>query len=88
MKLKERIIGSFISEVNAFLENSPTCQFYKHMHSMHILQYYSGRPVKYIYKPFICKYRMCAHNLNIETGRFNNINRNERFLIAIKIYRR
>jgi hypothetical protein len=29
--LKERIIGSFISEVTAFLENSPKYQFYKHM---------------------------------------------------------
>jgi hypothetical protein len=29
LKLKERIIGSFISEVTAFLENSPKCQFYK-----------------------------------------------------------
>jgi hypothetical protein len=26
LKLKERIIGSFISEVTAFLENSPKCQ--------------------------------------------------------------
>ena len=79
LKLKERIIGSFISEVTAFLENSPKCKFYKHMYSMHTLQYYLDRPVNYIYKPFICKYRICAHNLNIETGRFNNINRNERF---------
>ena len=39
LEMKERINGSVISEVTAFLENSPTCQFYKHMHSMHILQY-------------------------------------------------
>ena len=48
LKLKERIIGSFISEVTAFLENSPKCQFYKHMYSMHTLQYYLDRPVNYI----------------------------------------
>jgi protein-disulfide isomerase len=36
LKLKERIIGSFISEVTAFLENSPKCQFYKHMYSIRI----------------------------------------------------
>jgi hypothetical protein len=40
LKLKERIIGSFISEVTGFLENSPKCQCYKHMYNMHTLQYY------------------------------------------------
>ena len=48
LKLKERIIGSFISEVTAFLDDSPKCQFYKHMYSMHTLQYYLDRPVNYI----------------------------------------
>ena len=79
LKLKEKSMGSFISEVTAFFQNSPKCEFYKHMYSMHTLQYYLDRPVNYIYKPFICEYRMCAHNLSIETGRFYNINRNERF---------
>ena len=48
------------------------------MYNMHTLQYYLDRPVNYICKPFICKYRVCAHNLSIETGGFYNINRNER----------
>ena len=40
----ELIIGSFIREVTAFLDDSPKCQFYKHMYSMHTLQYYLDRP--------------------------------------------
>ena len=32
-----------------------------------------------MYKPLITKYRICAHSLNIETGRFYNIPHNERF---------
>jgi hypothetical protein len=42
------------------------------MYRMHTLHYYLDRQVNYMYKPFIYKYRICAHNLNIETGRFNN----------------
>jgi hypothetical protein len=57
LKLKERIIGSCISEVTAFLEDSPKCQFYKYIYiySMHTLQYYLDRPVKMIF----IFYRIC-----------------------------
>ena len=73
------MISSFLSEVNTFIESSPKCQMYKLVYSTHSLQFYLDRPINYIYKPFICKYRICAHNLNTETGRFYDIPRNERF---------
>jgi hypothetical protein len=38
----------------------------------YVLQFYFDRPLNYIYKPYICKMRISAHNLNIETGRFYN----------------
>ena len=38
----------------------------------------NDRPLNYIYKPYICKMRISAHNLNIETGRFYNLDRHER----------
>jgi hypothetical protein len=41
-------------------------------------QFYLDRPLNYIYKPYICKMRISAHNLNIETGRFYNLDRHER----------
>ena len=31
-----------------------------------------------MYKPCICEMRISAHNLNIETGRFYNLDRHER----------
>ena len=38
----------------------------------------NDRPLNYIYKPYICKMRISAHNLNIEIGRFYNLDRHER----------
>ena len=49
------------------------------MYSSHNLQFYLDRPVNFMYKPYICKYRTSAHNLNIETGRYYNIDRNQRY---------
>jgi hypothetical protein len=31
-----------------------------------------------MYKPCICEMRISAHNLNIETGKFYNLDRHER----------
>ena len=69
-KLLERMISSFIllSEINSFLEFSPKCQFYKFVYNLHNLQFYLDRSTNYVYKPIIGKCRICAHNLNIETG--------------------
>jgi hypothetical protein len=39
----------------------------------YVLQFYLDRPLNYIYKPYIYKMRISAHNLNIETGRFYNL---------------
>ena len=75
LQFKQRIVDIFISEVNGFFETSSKCIFYKHIYSNHALQYYLDRPVNYIYKPYITRYRICAHNLNIETGRFYKIDR-------------
>lgn len=44
----------------------------------HGLQFFLSRPVNFRYKPLISKYCIHAHNLNHETGRFLNINRNDR----------
>ena len=85
-QLKERMMGSFISEINSFLDMSPKCQFYKYMYNLHCLQFYLDRPINYVYKPYICKYRICAHNLNIEVGRYHNIDRNQRYCTMCNTY--
>ena len=78
LQLKQRMVDTFISEVNSFFEISNKCTFYKYIYSNHILQFYLDRPVNYIYKPYITRYRICAHNLNIETGIFYKIDRCDR----------
>jgi hypothetical protein len=35
-------------------------------------------PVNYIYMPYICEMRISAHNFNIETGRFYDLDGHER----------
>ena len=77
-QLKERMLGVFISEVTMFFENSNKCHLYRYMYSTHTLQLYLDRPVNYIYKPYICKYRISAHILSIETGRYYNVDKNNR----------
>jgi hypothetical protein len=55
------------------------CNFYRHIYDIHRLQFYLSRPVNYMYKPLICKYRIHVHaySLKIETGRYLNIDRQE-----------
>jgi hypothetical protein len=45
------------------------------------MQFYLNRPVNSIYKTCITRYRIHSHVLNIESGRYFNIVRNERILI-------
>jgi hypothetical protein len=46
------------------------CHLYRYIFDNNVLQFYLDRPLNYIYKPYICKMYISAHNLNIETGRF------------------
>ena len=57
---------------------SHTCHLYRHIFDNNVLQFYLDRPDNYIHKPYISKMRISAHNLNIETGRFYNLDRHER----------
>ena len=59
---------SFHSEMDSFFEDSPKCMLYRYVFDPNMLQLYLDHAVNYIYKPFICKYRISAHCLNIENG--------------------
>jgi hypothetical protein len=65
---------NFISEMNTFFNESPKCHLYRYIFDNNVLQFY----LDYIYKPYICKMHISAHNLNIKTGRFYNLDRHER----------
>ena len=77
-EFKQRKKDNFISETNTFFNESPKCHLYRYIFDNNVLQFYLDRPLNYIYKPYICKMRISAHNLNIETGRFYNLYRHER----------
>ena len=77
-EFKQRMKDNFISEMNTFFNESTKCHLYRYIFDNNVLQFYLDRPINYIYKPYICKMLISAHNLNIETGRFYNLDRHER----------
>ena len=58
-----------------FLIESPKCHLYRCIFDNNVSQFYLDHPVNYIYKPYICK---SAQYLNIETGRFYDLDGHER----------
>ncbi|XP_071123308.1 uncharacterized protein [Mytilus edulis] len=78
LEIVNRMKGSFVSEMNAFFNESSKCNFYRYIHDPDTLQFYLQKPVNYVFKPYISRYRLSAHCLNIETGRFCNIERENR----------
>jgi hypothetical protein len=71
-EFKQRVIDNYIAQGLTFFENSSKCNLYQYM------QFYLNRPVNSIYKTCITRYRIHSHVLNIESGRYFNIVRNER----------
>ena len=83
-KLLRRVIDNYIAEGLSFFENSSKCNLYQYyieyIHDGHNMQFYLNRPVNSLYKACITRYRINyhVHVLNIESGRYVNIVRNER----------
>ena len=78
LEFKQRVIDTFLNEAISFFEESPKCHFYKYIYDDHNLQLYLSRPVNYMFKPLISRFRLHAHSLNIEIGRYYNIDRHAR----------
>ena len=77
-EFKQRVIDNYIVEGLSFFENSSKCNLYQYIHAGHNMQFYLNRPVNSLYKTCITRYRINSHVLNIESGRYFNIVRNER----------
>ena len=75
-QFRERVEARFISEMVAFDDESTKCVLYRLFINPYGIQFYLDRPVKYIHKTFISKYRLSSHSLSIETGILYNIERN------------
>ena len=74
-----RMTDQFVQSMFAVFDNSPKSLLYKHVVSNNLcLQPYFEKPIALKYKHILSKYRLSAHNLSIETGRYHHIDRNFR----------
>ena len=76
---KQRMTDQFVQSMFAVFDNSPKCLLYKYVVSNNLcLQPYLQKPIALKYKHILSKYRLSAHSLSIETGRYHHIDRNNR----------
>ena len=75
----------YIAEGLSFFEISSKCNLYQYIHAGHNMQCYLNCPVNSLYKTCITRYRINSHVLNIESGRYFNIVRNERIYVLCVI---
>ena len=77
-QLKQRMTDQFIQSMFSVFDTSPKCFIYKYMVNNLCLQSYLQKPITFKHKQILCKYRISAHSLFIETGRYYNIDRYNR----------
>ena len=70
-----RLTDKFIQERDTILDNSSKCNIYKHLIDRFCLQYYLTISMPNCYTILITIFRVSAHTLLIEKGRYHNIER-------------
>ena len=60
------------------IQHSSKAVLYKYLIDNCALQSYLQKPIEYFYIKQITRMRLCSHNLNIERGRYSNIERHNR----------
>ena len=79
---KQRLFDIFLQSRNEFFDVSSKCYLYKHLVDNFCLQFYLRKNVPNHYCRLISKFRMSAHNLYVEKGRYNNIDRQNRICVC------
>ena len=74
-QIKQRMSDQFIQYMCSVSDTSPKCLIYKYNVNNLCLQSYLHKPITFKYKQILCKYRISAHSLSTETGRYHNIDR-------------
>ncbi|XP_033745472.1 uncharacterized protein LOC117330985 [Pecten maximus] len=74
----QRLHDIFIQDLHSSFNNSSKCQIYKYLANYFELQYYLTKSLNSKTKQILSKYRMQAHSLHIESGRYNAVPRGER----------
>ena len=75
--VKMRLTDNFIQERDTILDNSSKCNIYKHLIDRFCLQYYLKMSMPNCYTIPITRFRVSAHTLLIEKGRYHNIERSK-----------
>ena len=76
--LKQRIFDQAQQDILNDISISSKCYIYKHVVSQVKLQFYLHKSIPLMYKKYITKLRLSSIDLEIERGRYSNLDRNER----------
>ena len=79
--LKQRIQDQEKQNLFHILELSSKCSLYKNIVDNITLQYYLLKYIPKDLRILLTRLRLSAHSLNVETGRYNNIARNQRLCL-------
>ena len=74
----QRLRDIFIQELSSAFDKSSKCSIYKYLVDHFQIQFYLTKPLSYSIKQILSKYRMQAHSLNIESGRYHATPRGQR----------
>lgn len=78
-QIKQRLQDAFLQNLDSLLEQSSKCILYRNIVSENrCIQFYLHKALPDRFKIILAKYRMSSHQLSVEVGRYNNIERNER----------
>ena len=73
--IKQRFMDVYKQHILSYINESARGNLYRHLVDNFCLQFYLCKPIDFQYKKFITRFRISAHNLNIETGRYYNENK-------------
>ena len=75
---KQRLIDLAYQKIDSFVDNSNKCFIYRHIHKHRQLQDYLVKNISSKCRQIITKFRVSAHKLSIETGRYDDVSRQRR----------
>ena len=82
---KQRLGDLAFQSIDSYIERSNKCLIYKHISKHRSLPPYLNSCIPTKCKKIISKFRLSAHTLSIETGRYDDVNRDERKCIKCNL---
>ena len=76
--IKSRFNDVYQQNMLSRIQNTTRGALYKHLVDNFTIQYYLQKSLNPTYRKYLSKFRLSAHSLNIEKGRYNNTNRRDR----------